>query len=202
MPGSVAVRKWTGIPEVYDAAEMRAASDLIRLLGEVGSGPVSLRSVEKDSGRWNEDGIAIGANFKSLQVLEVCEPRLVAFRHPDAFRSLVSRDVFESKGGADFGLIYKGEYPSTHRTFLVVMGIGSAGTLAAANFLRTNLAPLGNLTGGAPFAAIITPDSGPQGQAKETATLRWLYPKPKWWRRLLHRTHWRLLWGRSGPPTA
>ncbi len=200
MPGSVAVRKWTNIPEVFDSAEIKAASELIHLLGEVGSGAVTLKSVEKESGRWTDDAVSIGGNFKSFQILDTCEPKLVAFRNPDAFRSLVTRDVFETKGSTDFGLIYKGQHPSNHRTFLVLMGIGPAGTVAAALYLRSRLSQLGNLTGGAPFAAIVAADSAAATQG--AGALRWLYPKPSWWRRLLWRKDWRKIWGSAGPPTS
>ena len=197
MSGSVAVRKWTNIPEVFDSAEVRAATELIHLLGEMGSGSVSIKSVEKESGRWTEDSISIGPHYKSFAILDTCEPKLVAFRNPDAFRSLVTRDVFETKSGSDFGLIYKGRHSNRH-TFLVLMGIGSAGTVAASNYLKTYLTALGNLTGGKPFAAIVAADPN---ASSPIGALRWLYPKPSWWRRLAHRKDWKKIWGRSSPPT-
>ena len=197
MSGSVAVRKWTNIPEVFDSAEVRAATELIHLLGEMGSGAVTIKSVEKESGRWTEDSISIGPHYKSFAILDTCEPKLVAFRNPDAFRSLVTRDVFETKSGSDFGLIYKGQHANRH-TFLVLMGIGSAGTVAASNYLKSNLTALGNLTGGKPFAAIVAADIN---AASPPGALRYLYPKPSWWRRLLFRKDWKSIWGRSSPPT-
>jgi len=192
-PGSVTVRKWLGIPEVYPAGDARAAADLLYLLARAGSADaVVFRSIEKDWKNWNEDSVAVGTHFRSVQILDNCEPRLVAFRHPDAFRSLVSTDIFEAKGGNDFGLIYKGLHPVSRKTSFLVMGLGGAGTEAAARFARTHAARLGALTGGAPFAAVVAP--GP-GQAREGGVLRWLHPRPAWWRRLLFRKSWKLLWG-------
>jgi len=189
------VRKWVNIPEVYDAADARAASDLLGLLLDTAPGRmVALRSAEAAGKGWSEEAIAVGTHFKSLQILENCEPRLVAFRHPDAFRSLVSRDIFEAKRGADYGLIYKGHLPPGRKTYLVVMGLSPAATEGAARFLRLNALTLGTLIGGAPFAAIVAidPKLGP-----ETGTLRWLYPRPPWWRRILNRTAWQRLTGKG-----
>jgi hypothetical protein len=188
------VRKWVDIPEVYPSADVRAASDLFYLIAAANpAAAIAFRSIERDRGGWGEDSVAVGRHFRSVQILETCDPKIVAFRHPDAFRSLVSRDVFEAKGSADFGLIYKGKHPSTHRSCWVVMGIGDLGTETAARFLRLHAADLGRLTGAAPFAAIIAVDRarGPDG-----GTMHWLNPPPKWWRRLLHRKTLRALSGR------
>ncbi len=191
MAGTITVRKWPNIPEVYAAGDVRAASDVLRLLGDVGRNQViAFRSIEADWKNWSEDTIAIGGHFKTFQILEACEPRIVGFRNPDAFRSLVSTHIFEAAGQSDCGLIFKGYHPASRRTFLVVMGLGAIGTEAAAHFLRVNAAPLGSLTAGAPFAAVVTVDStqGPQG-----AVLHWMHPKPTWWRRLLYWSTWKKL---------
>ena len=191
MAGTITVRKWVNIPEVYGAADVRAASDLFRLLGEVaGEQVIAFRSVETDWKNWSEDAIAVGGHFKTLQILEVCEPRIVGFRNPDAFRSLVSRHLFEATGQTDYGLIYKGYHPASGRTFLVVMGLGAVGTEAAAHFLCSNAARLGNLTAGAPFAALVAVDLT---QGREGGVLHWLQPKPTWWRRILYWKNWRAI---------
>jgi hypothetical protein len=182
--GTLTVHKWIGIPEVISAADLRATTDILRLL--VAANPdvdVAYRSVEKDRKVWNEDAIAIGSHFKSQQILEGCEPRLVAFRNPDAFRSVLSQEVFESRGNADFGLIYKGSHPASHRAFWVIMGLDELATEAAAQFLRVNASALLRLTGSGPFAAILAVD---RLQGAQSAALRSLQPRPVWWRRLLY----------------
>jgi hypothetical protein len=176
------VRKWTGVPEVYDACHTRAGLEVLGLLSGLGAGQIIwLRSAEAVGKAWGDDAIAVGDHFKTQQILESCEPRLVAYRYPDAFRSLASRDVFEAKDGADFGLIYKGFLPPTRKTFLALMGLGPAGTEAAARFLRTQATALGHVTGGGAFAAIVDPRPGRE------PILRWLHPRPNWWRRLVYR---------------
>lgn len=194
--GDLTVRKWVDIPEVYPSADVRAASDLLYLLA--GANPdaaITFRSIERERGGWGEDSLSVGTHFRSVQVLETCEPRLVAFRNPDAFRSLVSREVFEAKGGSDFGLIYKGAHPATHRACWVVMGIGDLGTETAARFLRLHASRLGALTGSAPFAAIISVD---RGRGSDGGLLQSLHPPPKWWRKFLYRKALRMLSARPG----
>jgi hypothetical protein len=194
--GELTVRKWSDIPEVYAAADVRAASDLLYLLASVNpEAAIQFRSIEKERGGWGEDSVAVGTHFRSVQILETCEPRLVAFRNPDAFRSLVSREVFEARGGNDFGLIYKGRHPATHRACWVVMGIGELGTETAARFLRTHATRLGAVVGSTHFAAIIAVDRarGPNG-----GVLHSLQPAPRWWRRILFRKTWQALSARPG----
>ncbi len=194
--GELTVRKWVDIPEVYPAADVRAASDLLYLLSATNpDASIAFRSIERERSGWGEDSLSVGTHFRSIQILETCEPRLVAFRNPDAFRNLVTREIFEARGGSDFGLIYKGNHPATHRACWVVMGIGDLGTETAARFLRRHASRLGALTGPGPFAAIISVDRsrGPDG-----GSLHSLQPPPSWWRRLLHRKTLRLLGARPG----
>jgi hypothetical protein len=200
LSGGVTVHKWTGIPEVFSAAEVRAATDVVRLL--VAANPdieIAFRSVEKNRKVWDENSVAIGCHFTSQQMLEGCEPRLVAFRNPDAFRSLVSQEVFEARGGTDYGLIYKGSHPASHRAFWVIMGLSELATEAAARYLRVNAHPLQRLTGSRPFAAIL---AVPAARGQEGALLRSLQPRPAWWRRLLYRRLLQRLAGDTGPRTA
>jgi hypothetical protein len=189
----VTVHKWTGIPEVVSAADLRATADVLRLLVAANADiDLAHRSVEKDRRVWDTPAVSIGCHFTSQQLLEGCEPRLVAFRNPDAFRSLGSHEVFEARGGTEYGLIYKGAHAATHRSYWVIMGLGEVGTEGAAAWLRANAATLVRLTGRAPFGAILAVETakGPQ-----SAVLRSLQPKPSWWRRLLFRRELERLMG-------
>ena len=182
--GTLTVQKWTGIPEVYAAGDVRAAAEVVGFLtSQIPSLTVSFRAIDRDRKGWGEDFVAIGSHFKSQQVLDTCEPRLVAFRNPDAFRSLVSPEVFEARGGADFGFLYKGTHPATHCACWVVMGLTEHSTEAAARFLRTHSPDLQRLVGSAPFAAVLAVEAA---GGRPEATLAWLRPRPAWWRRLLH----------------
>jgi hypothetical protein len=190
------VHKWVNIPEVFSAPDVRAAGDVLHLLvAAVPSVTITFRANDAGRRAWDEDAIAIGPHYKSVQILDACEPRLVAFRNPDAFRSLASRDVFEAKSGLDYGLIYRGAHPASHRVFWVVMGLGDVGTEAAAWFLRTHAKTLGHLTGAAPFAAVVSVETA---RGREAAQLKSLQPKPRWWRRLLYRKAWLKLSGQGG----
>jgi hypothetical protein len=198
--GGVTVHKWTGIPEIFSSSDVRATADMLRLL--VAANPavdIAFRSVEKDRKVWNENAVSIGLHFTSQQILEGCEPRLVAFRNPDAFRSLVSQEVFEARAGIDYGLIYKGSHAASHRGFWVVMGLGDLATEAAAYFLRVNARALQRLTGTRPFAAIL---AVPSARGREAAVLRSLQPRPAWWRRLVYRKLLQRLAGEAGPRNA
>jgi hypothetical protein len=206
--GGVTVHKWTNVPEVYGAADVRAATDVLQLLFATNSGlTITYQSAESAQNVGSDDVISIGTHYKSLQLLGSFEPKLVIFRSPDAFRSLVTPEVFEAKGGTDFGLIYKGRHPSTGRGCWVLMGVGDAGTLAAARYLRTNARQLGAFTGAAAFAAIVSVEAG---RGPDQAVLRALLPAPPWWRRLLRRRQWQALVApragavppRSAPPAA
>lgn len=183
--GTLTVHKWTGIPEVYSAAEVRAATDVLRLL--LAANPdadLLYRAIDRDRKGWNEDAIAIGSHFKSQTILEGCEPRLVTFRNPDAFRSLASQEVFAARGTADFGLVYKGSHAATHRAFWVIMGLSEAATELTAGWFRRQAGALSHLTGRGPFAAILAIDTTP---GRESTVLRSLQPRPALWRRLLYR---------------
>lgn len=179
----VTVHKWTRIPEVFSAPDVQAAATVLRLLTSENP-EVTTGLLAGDAGRqtWSDDAIAIGPHYLTLQVLDGCEPRLVALRQPAAFRLLPSGQVLEAKEGLDFGLVYKGVRAATHRTFMVVMGLGDAGTVAAARFLELHAAELGRLMGRAPFAAIIGVDPA---RGAESAQLRALEPRPGWLRRML-----------------
>lgn len=183
--------KWAGIPEVHAAGDLRAFADLLRVL--FGTNPrlvVACFSQDATRRGWNEDAIAVGPHHRALEILEGCEPNLVTFRHPGTFRTIGSQEVFQAKDGQDYGLVYKGRYPTTRRSCWVVMGTGDTGTEAAAHFLRVHARPLGQLMGAGPFAAIVAVSSPP---GREPATLQWLAPRPRWWRRLLHRRRWRAI---------
>lgn len=198
--GTITVQKWAGIPEVYAAGDVRAAVEIVRLLVSARHDiDIVFRAIDRDRKGWGEDIVAVGSHFKSQQILESCEPRLVAFRNPDAFRSLVSPDVFEAKGSSDYGLIYKGAHPATHGACWVVMGLAENSTEATAHFLRVHAVDLQRLTGAAPFAAVLAVDAG---RGRDSAALCWLRPRPAWWRRLLHGKTWRELSGALHPVTA
>jgi len=188
------------VAEVYSAPDVLALGELQQLLLS-SNRRLSLTVVSGEPTRqaWSQDTIAIGPHYKSTQILDACEPRLVAMRQPAAFRSLVSPELFEAKEGLDFGLVYKGRHPATHRTCWVVMGLGDAGTAAAARFLHAHARSLGSLTGRGSFAAVIAVDTA---KGWEGSVLRSLQPRPSWWRRLLYRARWQSLttapWAKPG----
>lgn len=187
----VTVHKWLKVPEVHSAPDVLALGEIQQLL--MGSNRrLSLSVASGETGRqaWSHDTIAIGPHYKSMQILDACEPRLMAVRQPAAFRGVVSPELFEAKEGLDFGLIYKGRHSATHHTCWVVMGLGDFGTAAAAHFLRAHARVLGSLTGRRCFAAVISVDTN---KGWESSVLRSLQPKPSWWRRLLYRKEWQKL---------
>jgi hypothetical protein len=191
----VTVHKWSKIPDVFGAADVQAAGTMLQLLStHCPEAAPALLAGDPARQAWADDGIAIGPHYMTLQILDACEPRLVALRQPAAFRVLPSGEVFEGKEGLDFGLIYKGERPGTRKAFMVVTGLGDAGTVAAARFLQAHLGTLGRLMGRAPFAAIVAVDPA---RGPESARLRSLQPAPRWWRRLVYRKRWRAL--QAGP---
>ena len=194
----VTVLKWAKIPELYTVPDVRAVADLLQLV-LVTNSRISFSLLSGEPGRqaWSEDAIAIGPHFKSLQMLDACEPKLVAVRQqPAAFKSLLAPELFEAREGLDFGLIYKGRHPASGRSCWVVMGLSDLGTTAAAHFLHVQAKSLGRLIGGRSFAAIISVDTA---KGWEGTVLKSLQPKPSWWRRYLYGKHWKRLttapWG-------
>lgn len=188
----ITVHKWGKIAELYSSADVLGVSELLQLFLASHSGlRFGLLSGELGRQAWSEDAIAIGPHYKSLQILDACEPKLVALRQqPAAFRSLVSTEVFEAKEGLAYGLVYKGQHPATHRTFWVVMGLDDFGTSAAAHFLRVHARSLGRLTGAGAFAAVIAIDTA---KGWEASLLKSLQPRPAWWRLFLYRARWKVL---------
>lgn len=185
------VHKWAKVPEVYSGPDVQALGELQQLFMS-SNRRLSLRVVSGEPNRqaWSEATVAIGPHYKSLQILDACEPRVVAIRQPNAFRFLGTPELFEAREGLDFGLIYKGRHPATHHAFWVVMGLGDSGTAAAAHFLRAHARTLGALTGQGGFAAVISVDIN---KGWEGTVLRSLQPRPSWWRRLLFRRDWQRL---------
>jgi len=179
------VLKWAKIPELYTVPDVRAVAELQQLVLATNSRlSFSLLSGETGRQTWSEDAIGIGPHYKSLQILDACEPKLVQLRQqPAAFRALTSSELFEAKEGHDFGLIYKGYHSASHRSCWVVMGLSDSGTAAAAHFLRAHVKSLARLIGGGAFAAIISVDTA---KGWEGTVLKTLQPKPTWWRRLLY----------------
>jgi len=178
------VLKWPKTPELYTVPDVRAVAELQQLVLATNSRlSFSLMSGETGRQTWSEDAIAIGPHYKSLQILDACEPKLVQVRQPPAFRTVQSSELFEAKEGHDFGLIYKGYHPASHRTCWVVMGLSDSGTAAAAHFIHAHIKSLARLIGGGAFAAIISVDTA---KGWEGTVLKTLQPKPTWWRRLLY----------------
>lgn len=189
--GGLTVHKWLRIPEVHSAADVQAATTLVRLLSATCPGLVpELQSGEAARSAWGEHGIIVGPHHLAYQILDGCTPRLASVRPPVSFRLLGSGTAFDAREDLDFGLIYKGERSGTRRSFLLVMGLGDAGTVAAAEFLSRHSDLLGRLVGRRPFAAVIAvnPMRGPA-----SATLQAIEPRPAWWRRLLYRKEWQAL---------
>jgi len=173
------------VAEVYSTSDVLALGELQQLLmGNNRRLSLSVVSGEPTRQAWSQDTISIGPHYKSMQILDACEPRLVAVRQPAAFRCLATPELFEAKEGLDFGLIYKGRHPATHRSCWVVMGLSDAGTAAAARFLHAHARSLGSLTGSGSFAAVISVDTT---KGWEASVLRTLQPRPSWWRRLVFR---------------
>jgi hypothetical protein len=179
------VLKWAKIPELYTVPDVRAVAELQQLVLATNSRlSFSLLSGETGRQTWSEDAIAIGPHYKSQQILDACEPKLVTVRQPPAFRTVQSSELFEAKEGLDFGLIYKGYHPASHRSCWVVMGLSDLGTAAAAHFLRAHVKSLARLIGSGAFAAIISVDAA---KGWEGTVLKSLQPRPTWWRRLLYK---------------
>ena len=69
--GGVTVHKWTGIPEVVSAVDLRAAAEVLRLLVAANADlDLAFRSVEKDRKVWDQPAVSIGPHFTSQQILE------------------------------------------------------------------------------------------------------------------------------------
>ncbi len=187
----VTVHKWLKVPEVFSAPDVLALGEIQQLLMS-SNRRLTLSVASGETGRqaWSQDTIAIGPHYKSMQILDACEPRLMTVRQPAAFRGVLSPEVFEAKEGLDFGLIYKGRHPATHHSCWVVMGLGDPGTAAAAHFLHAHARTLGCLTGRRCFAAVISVDTN---KGWESSVLRTLQPRPSWWRRLVYRKAWQKL---------
>jgi hypothetical protein len=179
------VHKWAGVPEVHSAAEMRAYADIATLLlGQRRRLTLTLSAGDPARQSWSDSAIVLGPHFKGEQILDACEPKLVTYRNPNAFRSVNSPEIFEAREGMDYGLIYKGRHPASHRDFWVIRGLADLGTEGAARFLLQHGADLARITGRGGFACLVAVDRA-KGPAR--ARLHWLGPKPSWWRRLLHR---------------
>jgi hypothetical protein len=181
----ITVHKWANVPEVHSAADMRAFADVASLLlGQRGDLAIALGAGDPARQSWSDSAIAIGPHYKAEQILDSCEPRLITYRNPNAFRSVNSPEIFEAREGMDYGLIYKGKHPASHRDCWVIRGLADLGTEGAARFLLQHGADLARLTGRGSFACLVSVD---RAKGPGRAQLHWLTPKPRWWRRLLHR---------------
>ena len=199
-PLQIIVQQWVNIPEVFGAADVRAASDLFNLLGEAGRRErIQFASIERDWDRWNSDLVCIGGHFKTDRVLQLAAASLVQYRHPNAFASTDGTRTFPAGGAGgttDYGLVLKVTHPVTSRTCLVLMGLGGLGTEAAAHYLRFNARMLGRLFGARDFAVIV---EGDVAHGKEAARVCWFSPVPSRIKRILHPFHWFRRLRHAGP---
>lgn len=189
--GGLTVHKWARVDGVHAAADVQAAATLLRLLAAACPRVVpTLEAGEPGRPAWGEHGIIVGPHHLAYQVLDGCAPRLASVRPSASVRLLGSGTVFEAREGLDFGLIYKGERTGVRRSYLLVTGLGDAGTIAAAEFLARHAAGLGRLMGRRAFALVVAvhPARGPA-----SATLQGIEPRPAWWRRMLHGKDWQAL---------
>ncbi|MBK6780861.1 MAG: hypothetical protein IPG75_15035 [Gemmatimonadetes bacterium] len=142
---------------MHAAADVQAAATLLRLLAAACPRVVpTLEAGEPGRPAWGEHGIIVGPHHLAYQVLDGCAPRLASVRPSASVRLLGSGTVFEAREGLDFGLIYKGDRTGVRRSYLLVTGLGDAGTIAAAEFLARHAAGLGRLVG----AARVCPGGG------------------------------------------
>lgn len=195
--GGLTVHKWSRVEGVHAAADVQAAATLVRLLGSVCPRVVpDFRAGDPGRPAWGEHGIIVGPHYLAYQVLDGCTPRLASIRPAASVRLLGPGRVFEAREELDFGLIYKGERSGVRRSYLLVTGLGDAGTGAAAAFLARHAAALGRVVGRGGFALVVAvhPARGPA-----SATLQGIEPRPTWWRRMLHRKDWQALHAAAPP---
>ncbi len=171
MAGTVTVRSWVNIPEVFGAADVRAASQIASLLGTSGKQQsLVFRSIVADWDKWDEPAFSIGGHFKTDQILKHCQPSLVSLQQFDRFRVGASGPDFVAIGDDDFGLIYKGFHPTSGQPFIAIMGLGAVGTEAAAYYFHMNAPQLGRTYGSDPFALVIR---APLTQGYQGGSLAW-----------------------------
>jgi len=191
------VQQWINIPEVYGAADVRAASDVFNLFGQAGRRErISFLSIDHDWDLWSKDLVCIGGHFKTDRVFEVCAKSLVHYRHPDTFASPDGGRTFTVHGSTDYGLVLKATHPATHKKCLVIMGLGALGTEAAAHYFLKKATMLGRLYGPDDFALLVEVDVN---HGRESAGLCWFNPVPSLLRRVRHPLHWFLELRDPGP---
>ena len=112
-PTQIQISAWQNIPEVVALADVAAASDMAGLLADAGVGAaIEFPSLEEDWDRWTEPLVSIGGHFKTYRLLEVLEPKLLAYVPNDQFRVLKIGQEFVARDDNDYGLIVKAPHPA------------------------------------------------------------------------------------------
>ena len=175
------------ITYVINKPEMEAAADLLSVMGRAGRfDNIEYKSAHWSLNEWSRHCLSLGIHSKTAAIIEYGQDQLVnlVFQgQGTAFRFENTEKLFQPEGKTDYGLIYKTIYPASQNHCLVIAGLKSAGTEAAAHFFRINAHALGRLFGDKPFAVLIQCEIE---LSRKTAQLCWCNPKPKWWRRMLY----------------
>jgi len=183
--------KWINIPYVISTADMKAATDVLHLLGQAEKKQnIEFRSAITDWDLWNCHIIAVGGSPKSKAIMSSCAPQLIRItqgQHTIGFQLTGCEEIFEAINNNDYGIILKAEYPPTGKQCMIIMGLGSLGTEGASYYLRQNAQILGRAFGAKSFVVLVhcRVDQGKQS----TKIHRW-YPQIPLWRILLHPSLW------------
>lgn len=127
---------------------------------------------------------------KQIRLLEACDPvfaSLVPHNGTVAFKFDNSQRLFHAVNNDDYGLIWKTNYPATARKCLIIIGLGSLGTAAAAHYLKSNAATIGKMYGRRDFACLIQVKLD---QGKESAQICHLSHEPLLWNIMCHPVVW------------
>jgi hypothetical protein len=175
------------ITYVINKPEMEAAADVLAVMGYAGRfDNIEYKSAHWSLTEWSQHCLSFGLHSKTAAIIEYGQDQLVSLvfeNQGTAFRFENTEKLFYPEGKSDYGLIYKTSYPASKKQCLVIAGLKSAGTEAAAHFFRINARALGRLFGETPFAILIQHQGD---SSRKAAKPCWCNPKPKWWRRMLY----------------
>jgi|GEM_PF-6193767 len=175
------------ITYVINKPEMEAAADVLAVMGRAGRfDNIEYKSAHWSLNEWSRHCLSFGIHSKTAAIIEYAQDQLVSLVFQDqgvAFRFENTEKLFQFEGKTDYGLIYKTSYPASKKLCMVIAGLKSAGTEAAAHFFRINAHALGRLFGNKPFAVLIRCQID---LSRKSAQPCWCNPKPKWWRRMLY----------------
>lgn len=184
----------SNIDPVWSEGDGECLGEVFNTLGSAGKiSNIQIADMLKDWARHNGPIITIGFNPKTLDLEKNCSPIFYKSKNLLAGskgrkQKVMHLSIPKLKKALDCllpndaGIIQKTFIKGSGLPVFILAGLGTTGTSSAGFVLRENAVKLGKLYGDDAFCVLFYVSIA---RGRTSADIRGIYPKPKYWRRLL-----------------